>query len=1261
MLAKKVRDFSKRGDAIAVPTLTKVQRIAYERFLQLEKTLEERDPKKGLEALLREVFPIESYDGTMKLEYLYYKLDEPRYTPDECRELRLTYGMPFRIGVRLIREGHAEIPEEEIYLGEIPLMMGGGEFIVNGAERVIVSQLHRSPGVDFGIASSVGDRPLHSARIIPERGSWIELEVTKKDVLVMRIDQSTKIPATTFLRALDEEYSSTDKLLELFYEVKEIKLEKLLPEHYTAEPIFDEEGVELRRAGTQIGDAIEQILAQNWSTIRVITNAGDPLILNSIAEERLDFIGDVTEYQAALLKIYSRLRPGNPPQVEKARTLFHEKFFDENRYRLGKVGRFRINRKFEMDVPEDVMRIRADDFLAVVRYIMDLRAKRNKAHIDDIDHLGNRRLRTLDELAIEEMRKGFLKLRRTVQERMSIKDADELSKIADLVNSKSISSAIEFFFGRSELSQVVDQTNPLSMLVHERRLSALGPGGLNRKRAGFEVRDVHISHYGRICPIETPEGTNIGLIASLGIYAEIDEYGFLLTPYRETKNGKATGKVDYLRADQEMKSVLATADVLDTDGKINVKHVLARMDGDLATVEPDDVQYVDISPKQIVGVSAALIPFLEHDDANRALMGSNMQRQAVPLILPDPPCVATGMEQIVGDYSGMSVNAKRGGTVTFVDSERIVIDNADEYVLRKFVGLNERTCQNQKPIVKLGQEVTDGELLADGASTKFGELAIGKNVLVGFNTFDGYNFEDAIVISERLVKDNVFTSIHIENFDVEIRETKLGQEEFTRDIPNVSEKMLRNLDEHGVIRIGARVGPGDILVGKVSPKSKAELTPEEKLLHAIFGRAGEDVKNDSLEVPAGTAGIVIGAKRFSRRMHLTDDQKKQLKSQMAEYEAQMNAKAIVMFKQMVRQINEAIESEMVDPSTRQKVGASDIPDVIVEQIENFDRKWIKGSKDAREKAIRIHGQFWPRIEAVERECNRKLAHMKRGDELPSGVLEMVKIYLATKRQLAVGDKMAGRHGNKGVIARIVPEEDMPFLEDGTPVDVLLNPLGVPSRMNVGQILETHLGWAARVLGFQAVTPVFDGATEDEVLASIDEANQFVEGRLKRFEETGQDPGGHRELLARVPFGGKVQLYDGRTGQAFHQKSTVGYMYLLKLHHLVDDKIHARATGPYSLITQQPLGGKARTGGQRFGEMEVWALEAYGAAYLLQELLTVKSDDVEGRTKIYDSMVKGTNVLEAGMPVVFDVLCYEIKGLGLNISLEKQQMEDASLL
>ncbi|MFM7051047.1 MAG: DNA-directed RNA polymerase subunit beta, partial [Planctomycetota bacterium] len=1023
-----------------------------------------------------------------------------------------------------------------------------------------------------------------------------------------------------------------------------------------AELVIDSDtGEELCRVGSMIGDMVATIQASNLDTIRVITDASDPLILNTLAEEKLDFLAGVTEHEAALLKIYGRLRPGNPPQIDKAKALFQEKFFDENRYRLGRVGRFRINRKFEHDatycvdgkqgkVPEEkVQHIRAQDFLAVIRYMLDLRAKRNKAHVDDIDHLGNRRLRTLDELANEEMRKGFLKLRRTVQERMSTREPGEVAKISDLVNSKSISSAIDFFFGRSELSQVVDQTNPLSMLVHERRLSALGPGGLNRKRAGFEVRDVHISHYGRICPIETPEGTNIGLIASLGIYSEIDDYGFLLTPYRKVKGGKVTTDIESLRADEELKRVLATSDVLKGGSKQLEGTVLARIDGDLAEVPAGEVEYVDVSPKQIVGVSASLIPFLEHDDANRALMGSNMQRQAVPLIKTDAPCVATGMERVVGNYSGMIVTAERGGTVTYVDSERIIIDNADEYVLRKFVGLNERTCQNQRPVVKPGQKVKTGEIIADGASTSAGELSIGKNVLVAFNTFDGYNFEDAIVINQRLLKDDVFTSIHIESFEVEIRETKLGREEFTRDIPNVSEKALRNLDENGVICLGARVGPGDILVGKVSPKSKSELSPEEKLLHAIFGRAGEDVKNDSLEVPAGTEGVVIGAKRFSRRMHQSPEQKKQLEKDMADYRAMMDQKRIELFKKMVGEINRILGTEMVDPSTRQKVGASDIAEVIVEQIDGFNDKWMKGSAEAREQAKVVYGQFWPRIQAIAAEKTRKLDHMKRGDELASGVLEMVKVYLATKRQLSVGDKMAGRHGNKGVIARIVPEEDMPYMEDGTPVDVLLNPLGVPSRMNVGQILEVHLGWAAQVLGFQAVTPVFDGAHESEIFAAIDDANRHVEKRLADFEKTGKEPGAPRELLARMPKNCKIQLFDGRTGEPFNQRTTVGFMYILKLHHLVDDKIHARSTGPYSLITQQPLGGKARTGGQRFGEMEVWALEAYGAAYVLQELLTVKSDDVEGRTKIYDSMVKGKNTLQAGMPVVFDVLCQEIKG------------------
>ena len=1263
-----IRKFAKRGDAMAIPNLTVLQQVGYDRFLQIAEGRNGRNPEYGLEALLREIFPIESYDGTMQLEYISYDLDQPRYTPDECRELRLTYGMPFKLTVRLSREHHPDLPEEDIYLGEFPVMMGGGEFIVNGAERVIVSQLHRSPGADLSIISSEGDRPLHSARVIPERGSWIELEVTKKDVLAMRIDQSTKLAATTFLRCLDESVASTDAIISLFYEVTDVPVEKVRPEDWAAATIIDTEtGEELIHVGRQIGESgVEAIVASSLKKVRVVQNPSDALILNTVAEERLDQFEVASEYDAAMLKVYTKLRPGNPPQVEKAKQLFVEKFYDENRYRLGKVGRFRLNRKFGLETPENQMFLSAEDFLRVIQYILDLRSNRIDpetgrpvAQIDDIDHLGNRRLRTLDELGVDELRKGFLKLRRTVQERMSVKDPEEVTKIADLVNSKSISSAIDFFFGRSELSQVVDQTNPLSTLVHERRLSALGPGGLNRKRAGFEVRDVHISHYGRVCPIETPEGTNIGLICSLGIFSSVDEYGFLRTPYRVIKNGKVTDEIVHLRADEEARLVLAPADAVGPDGRWQTK-VLARVDGDLAEVDPGQVDYIDISPKQIVGISAALIPFLEHDDANRALMGSNMQRQAVPLIRVEPACVATGMEQAVGYNSGMVVKAKRGGEITFVDAERIVIDNADEYVLRKYYGLNERTCLNQRPTVRPGDEVKEGDVIADGASTVKGELAIGKNVLVAFNTFDGYNFEDAIVINERLVKDDAFTSIHIDAYDVEIRETKLGREEFTRDIPNVSERVLRNLDDNGIIRTGAHVGPGDILVGKVSPKSKTELTPEEKLLHAIFGRAGEDVKNDSLEVPAGASGVVLGAKKFSRRMHMNEEQKKQLKAQMDTYEQSMDDRAIELFREMVGTINEIVGTELVDPMTRQKVAQSDIKEVVLEQIQTFSLKWVKGSAEAREEAETVHGQYWPRIQAVEAEKQRKIAHMKRGDELPSGVLEMVKVYLATKRQLSVGDKFAGRHGNKGVVARIVPEEEMPFMEDGTPVDVLLNPLGVPSRMNVGQILELHLGWAAQVLGFQAVTPVFDGATEQEVHDAIEEANQDVRKRLKQYEETGTFP--HpRELLSVMPKGGKIQLFDGRTGEPFHQKTSAGYMYLLKLHHLVDDKIHARATGPYSLITQQPLGGKARTGGQRFGEMEVWALEAYGASYILQELLTVKSDDVEGRTKIYESMVKGQNKLEAGMPVAFDVLCNELRGLGMNITMEKKELESGSLL
>ncbi|MGA2497643.1 MAG: DNA-directed RNA polymerase subunit beta [Tepidisphaeraceae bacterium] len=1245
MRAPEVRDFSKRGDALPIPNLIDIQIESYQRFLQ-----KEIDPAKrkneGLEALLREVFPIESYDGNLKLEYLSYELSEARYTPDECRALRLTYGMPFRIRVGLKRKDKAEVLEDSIYLGEVPIMIGGGEFIINGAERVIVSQLHRSPGVDFLVEVKEGDRPLHGCRIIPERGSWIECSVTKKDVLAVRIDQSSKIPATTFLRALDAKYGTTDGIIREFYNVEVLKVNQVQASHYASLPIIDaESGEEIVPAGGLIGEALAKVQSSSLKTIEVVTKVSDPLILNTLAEDT------AKSHEEALMKIYARLRPGNPPQLDKAKTLFQEKFFDDNRYRLGRVGRFRINRKFDQNVPESVMTLRSEDFVNSLKYMFKLRS--GEGYIDDIDHLGNRRLRTIDELASEELRKGFLKLRRTVQERMSLKDPNELERIAELVNSKSISSAIDFFFGRGELSQVVDQTNPLSQLTHERRLSALGPGGLNRKRAGFEVRDVHISHYGRICPIETPEGTNIGLIASLAIYADIDDYGFLITPYRVVKDGKAVDQHKYLRADEEMKSVLAPPDVVDREGNLSKGLVLARVQGDLSSVPSKEVQYIDISPRQTVSVSAALIPFLEHDDANRALMGSNMQRQAVPLLITDPAVVSTGMEKPVAQNSGMLVRAERGGVVTYVDCLRILVDNADEYVLRKFHGLNERTCLNQRPIVKKGQRVKKGQIIADGPATHMGELALGRNVLVAFMTYDGYNFEDAIVISQRLVKDDVFTSIHIEEYDVEIRETKLGREEFTRDIPNVSEKALANLDELGIVRVGTRVGSGEILVGKVAPKSKSELTPEEKLLHAIFGRAGEDVKNDSLEMPAGEEGVVINTQRFSRRMHMSDEQKKQLNKEMAAFEKDMNRKAIDIFKQMIAEVNEVTGTPMVDPNTRQKVGQSDNFDILMEQIETFSLDWIKGNKEAREQAENTYSRFWPRVQAVKKERDRRLEHMKRGDELPSGVLEMVKIYVATKRQLSVGDKMAGRHGNKGVIARIVPEEDMPFLDDGTPVDIVLNPLGVPSRMNVGQILETHLGWAMKVLGQQAVTPVFDGGTEDEIFKCVDEANSTVKQRRKDREKN-RLPIGDRELDVVMPYGGKVQLYDGRTGESFEQKTTVGYIYMMKLHHLVDDKIHARATGPYSLITQQPLGGKARTGGQRFGEMEVWGLEAYGAAYVLQELLTVKSDDVEGRTKIYESMVKGNNTLEAGTPVSFDVLCNEIRGLGLNIQLEKKK-------
>jgi len=1209
--------FGRFKETFPIPSLTDLQVKAYVKFLQAGLPSDRRD-NLGLESILRETFPIKNYDGSLSLEYVSYEIGQPRYSADECRMLRLTYGAPLKVRLRLVKPQNPI--EEEVYLGEIPLMIGGGAFIVNGAERVIVNQLHRSPGIDF-MEERLGDRKMHSCWIVPERGSWIEIAVTKKDGVSIRIDQGGKIPATTFLRACSPEFSTNEDILRAFHETLEIKIsgareEELIGKVVVKDVSDPRKNEKLIQSGQRFPKGMLAVLQDaGVKSIDIIAHMDDSLILNTIEED------ETHSHEEALLRIYSRLRPGTPQTTDKAKQLFYERFFDPQRYRLGRVGRFRLNRKFSMNIPESEMTVQKEDVVHSIKYIMKMR--KGEGVPDDIDHLGNRRVRTIDELAGEEIRKGFLRLKRSIVERLNMQAQETLSP-KNLINSKTVSSAIEYFFGRSELSQVIDQTNPLSQLTHERRLSALGPGGLNRKRAGFEVRDVHISHYGRVCPIETPEGTNIGLISSLAIYASVDDYGFLTAPYFEVKNGKMTDRVVFLRADEEVDKIMGPADMeLEKGAKLPEGRVIARVNGEFQYVETDKIQYLDVAPAQIVGVSAALIPFLEHDDANRALMGSNMQRQAVPLIRTEPPIVATGMERWVAENSDMLVRAQEAGTVKRATATEIIVGDRI-YRLRKYYGLNERTCLNQRPVIREGDKVAKGQVIADGPSMKVGELALGRNVTVAFMPWDGYNFEDAIIVSERLVREDYYTSIHIEEFEVEIRETKLGKEEFTRDIPNVSEKMLKNLGDDGVIRPGTRVKPGEILVGKVAPKSKSELTPEEKLLHAIFGRAGEDVKNESLEVPSGVDGIVIDTRKFSRKTNLSPTEKKKIREETKEIER-------TLYKQMndlIERANEELKEILGRPPVK---GFEYGPRGSVKDLRALKEKYdlagveIKGKRQ-QEETVEVLRALFSQVEQLENEKDKRINQLTRGEELPTGVLEMVKIYVATRRNLSVGDKMAGRHGNKGVIARILPEEDMPFLEDGTPVDIVLNPLGVPSRMNVGQILETHLGWACQRLGLRAICPPFDGPKEKEIEDLLEKAG--------------------------LPRDGKVQLYDGRTGQPFDEKVTVGVIYIMKLHHLVDDKIHARATGPYSLITQQPLGGKARAGGQRFGEMEVWALEAYGAANVLQELLTVKSDDVDGRTKIYESMVRGENVLEPGTPVSFEVLTNEIKGLGLSLKLEK---------
>jgi DNA-directed RNA polymerase subunit beta len=1219
------KSFAKISRELEVPDLTSIQRRSYQEFLQVDTAMHERTHT-GLQAVLEETFPIENEQRNVSVEYVGYTLGRPRYTAEECRQLCLTYGHPFHVRVRLNKDNEAV--EEDVYLGEMPIMLGGGEFIVNGSERVIVMQLHRSPGADFS-QEQRGERTLYSCRIIPERGSWIELETNRSDVLNCRLDQSGKMPATLLLRALNEDYATDDALIRLFYDTTEITFTEgtaaaKLRDRISADTVELEDGdVTLVRSGDTITDEQAQQIANAGVTkLAVVEGNPDMLIINTLVDEK------AKDHRSAVRELYGRLRPGTPFNFDKAKEMLWEKFFDENRYRLGKVGRFRMNRKFGQNVPVEVQTLRPEDVVEVIKYLFKLRS--GEGQVDDIDHLGNRRVRTIGELAEEEIRKGFLRMQRTVRERLNLKDPEKLTP-RNVINSKTVSAAINYFFGRSELSQVVDQTNPLSQLTHERRLSALGPGGLNRKRAGFDVRDVHISHYGRICPIETPEGTNIGLITSLAVYAQTDEYGFIVTPYRVVKNGKVTEEIHYLRADEEENVYIAPADQKLGEKKLS-DTVMARYGGDFLEVPLERVQYADVSPKQMMGVSASLIPFLEHSDANRALMGSNMQRQAVPLLKTEQAFVGTGLEKAVARNSGLVVRARRGGEVTYCDSRKIVINEEDEYYLTKFAGLNQRTCYNQRPIVRTGDTVEEGDIIADGPGTANGELALGRNLLTAFMPWEGYNFEDAVVISEKVVKEDAYTSVHIESFEAEIRETKLGKEEFTRDIPNVSERQLANLDEGGVIQEGTWIESGDILVGKVSPKGHSELTPEEKLLYAIFGKAGEDVRDESLRVPSGIEGVVVRTERFSRRSYLTDERRQVMDSQIEEEEKRFNEEIAREFRTALKAVESVIGGPVVDQSTQESFELSDdmaAEDVVVME-EKFDVDSIDfGGTRLRKKVIGVYQPYEEKIASIKDAKNRKIRRLRRGDELPSGVLEMVRVYVATKRKLAVGDKMAGRHGNKGVIAKIVPEEDMPFLDDGRPVDIVLNPLGVPSRMNVGQILETHLSWAAKSLGFKAITPVFDGATEEEI----------------------------REMLrdAGLPEDGKTVLYDGRTGERYDQRVTVGYMYMIKLDHLVDDKVHARATGPYSLITQQPLGGKARYGGQRFGEMEVWALEAYGAGHILQELLTVKSDDVDGRTKIYESMVKGTNVLEAGIPVAFEVLANEIRGLGLNLRLEKESL------
>lgn len=1384
---KRVRKSFGRIPTVApMPNLIEVQKSSYNQFLQLGISAAKRTDS-GLQEVLKSVFPIKDFSGRGELEFVKYELDDPKYDVDECIQRGMTYSAPLRVTLRLVvwdidedtgARSIRDIKEQDVYMGDMPLMTENGTFVVNGTERVIVSQMHRSPGVFFdhdkGKTHSSG-KYLFAARVIPYRGSWLDFEFDAKDLVYVRIDRRRKLPVTTFLYALEGADTvalrkereaegrtvdlaevrgmSQEEILSYFYQktifsldkkgwkttfapeqykgtklrynlvdaktgevmaeagqkitarkiselkksgVEEIRVaEEELIGRYIAEDMINEKtGEILAEAGQEISDDLLKTLAKNkLNELPVLhidhINVG-PYIRNTLATDKN------TTREEALIDIYKVMRPGEPPTVESADALFRGLFFDLERYDLSAVGRVKMNARLDFDkseVPDTVRILRKEDILEIVRVLVEL--KDGRGEIDDIDNLGNRRVRSVGELMENQYRIGLLRMERAIRERMSSVDIDTVMP-HDLINAKPAAAAIREFFGSSQLSQFMDQNNPLAEVTHKRRLSALGPGGLTRDRAGFEVRDVHPTHYGRICPIETPEGPNIGLINSLATYARVNQYGFIESPYRKVVDGKVTNDVVYLSAMEENKYVIAQANAeLDTKGQFKEELVSCRKNGEFVLVPPDEITLIDVSPKQLVSVAAALIPFLENDDANRALMGSNMQRQAVPLLQADAPLVGTGMEATVARDSGASIVAKRGGVVQSVDGMRIVVratDNVsastsgvDIYKMHKFQRSNQSTCITQRPLVKVGDIVSKGDIIADASSTQLGELALGRNVLVAFMPWNGYNYEDAILISERIARDDVFTSIHIDEFEVMARDTKLGQEEITRDIPNVGEEALKQLDEAGVVYIGAEVKAGDILVGKVTPKGESPMTPEEKLLRAIFGEKAADVRDTSLRVPPGISGTIVEVRVFSRRG--VDKDERAMAIEQSEIEAlakDRDAEKAILEGNFYERLKAALLGQKATVGVKHVEAGSVITEELLNDMPASQWRKIAVEDDSAMADIeQMSKVFDASIEQLQERFENKVEKLQRGDEMPPGVLKMVKVFIAVKRKLQPGDKMAGRHGNKGVVSRILPIEDMPHTADGTSVDIVLNPLGVPSRMNVGQILETHLGWACSALGKQ-IHEVYERVLEqkasvDDLRAKLEDVygkKEYKDNIAKLTDEEVLELSdnlkiglpiatpvfdGARESdinamleKAGLPTSGQVQMFDGRTGEAFERPVTVGVIYMLKLHHLVDEKIHARSIGPYSLVTQQPLGGKAQFGGQRFGEMEVWALEAYGSAYTLQEILTVKSDDVSGRTKVYESIVRGDDKIEAGIPESFNVLVKEMRSLCLNVELNQRE-------